>query len=221
MPGTRSRHAHPVDVRVPILVHIDTETLEDNDLLEVDAVEDVGEAAGRIERVALAAEINVADEERARKLFCRARKTREEMEDAVVQRVGRTPIQPLPVRERQSTWKRYERFIRTACTTSRKSTTRPDPLTNVTTCARRSAPQMCENASLAAADTASAAPSRSSSKQVGQARTSVAERGVGKLRVKAQENSHPAFQARISVRHESRGVARPRRVGCQGTTGVV
>jgi hypothetical protein len=63
MPATRSRHAHPVDVRVPILVHVDAEALEYNDLLEVDAVEDVGEATGCIERVALAAEINVADEE--------------------------------------------------------------------------------------------------------------------------------------------------------------
>jgi hypothetical protein len=58
-------------VGVLVLVHVDAEALEDNDLLEVDAVEDVGEAAGRIEWVALAAEVDVTDEERARKLLRR------------------------------------------------------------------------------------------------------------------------------------------------------
>jgi hypothetical protein len=58
-------------VGVLVFVHVDAEALEDNDLLEVDAVEDVGEAAGRIERVALAAEVDVTDEERARKLLRR------------------------------------------------------------------------------------------------------------------------------------------------------
>jgi hypothetical protein len=89
--------AHAVDVRVPVRVNIDTEALENDDLLEVDAIEDVGEAAGRIKRVAFTAEIDVADEERAWELLCRACKTREEVKDAMVERVGRTPVEPLQI----------------------------------------------------------------------------------------------------------------------------
>jgi hypothetical protein len=103
MPGTGSRHAHPEDVRVPVLVHVDAEALEDNDLLEVDAVKDIGEAAWRVEWVAFAAEVDVTDEEWARELLRRTCETREEVEDAMVKSVARTPIEPLPVRQLQST----------------------------------------------------------------------------------------------------------------------